>query len=131
MKKLNNMDEILLGKVYYKLRQITLLQVTTGTLLQIATSFITDKLRRPLLQIASGITNRDSTNTLNYDTFVVIRQYVLKTSWTFAEAARSLLVFFLVPVLNQYSRFYFLIHLQQDSVGEVVWGSSRGCDSLD
>ena len=93
MKKLNNMDEILLGKVYYKLRQITLLQVTTGTLLQIATSFITDKLRRPLLQIASGITNRDSTNTLNYDTFVVIRQYVLKTSWTFAEAARSLLVF--------------------------------------
>ena len=73
------MDEILFGKVYYRLRQgvITncdsslyyklrqgLLQIATGTLLQIATSFITNcdryyKLRRPLLQIATGITNRD------------------------------------------------------------------------
>ena len=76
-----NMDEILFGKVYYKLRQgiITncdsslyyklrqgLLQIATGTLLQIATSFITNcgryyKLRRLLLQTATGITSCDST----------------------------------------------------------------------
>ena len=40
-----NMDEILLGKVYYKLRQ-----GVTGTILEIATS---------LLQIAIGIINCD------------------------------------------------------------------------
>ena len=73
------MDEILFGKVYCKLRQgVTtncdsslyyklqqgLLQIATGTLLQIATRVITNcdryyKFRRPLLQIATGITNCD------------------------------------------------------------------------
>ena len=47
-----------------------LLQSATGTLLQIATGI--DKLRQPLLQIATGITNCDvitncdSTNTTNF-----------------------------------------------------------------
>ena len=75
------MDEILFGKVYYlqlatmghyKLRQLILLQlvatssyilqIATGMLLQFATSFLANcdryyKLRRPLLQIATGVTN--------------------------------------------------------------------------
>ena len=64
MKKDKNMDEILFGKVYYKLRQGVI--TNCDRYVKIATSFITNcdryyKLRQPLLQIATGITNCDST----------------------------------------------------------------------
>ena len=80
MKKDKSMDETLFGKAYYKLRQGVITNCGSSlyyklrqgiitncdryTLLQIATSFITNcnryyKLRQPLFQIATGITNCD------------------------------------------------------------------------
>ena len=51
MEKDKNIDEALFGKVYYKLRQLTLLQIATRGYY---------KLRQVLLQIATGITNCDN-----------------------------------------------------------------------
>ena len=69
MKKDKNMDEKIFGKVYYRLRQ--------GVITKCDRYVITNcdryyKLRQPLLQIATGITNCDvitncdSTNTTNF-----------------------------------------------------------------
>ena len=59
MKKDKNMDEIYCLKKFITNCNKELLQIATGTLLQIATSFITKcdrywKLRQPLLQIATA-----------------------------------------------------------------------------
>ena len=59
MKKDKNMDETLFGKVYYKLRQLTLLQIATRGYYKMR-QVRYYKLRQVLLQIAKGITNRDN-----------------------------------------------------------------------
>ena len=59
MKKDKNMDETLFGKVYYKLRQLTLLQIATRGYYKMR-QVRYYKLRQVLLQIAKGITNCDN-----------------------------------------------------------------------